>query len=82
MVMGTLANLYAIQQSFSTAEKDIVEAKKIIDTDLIANKLAKQQLIDKSMYTFIYYIYICQVPRFRKLFVYFIYYNHNKNELQ
>lgn len=56
MVMGTLANLYAIQQSFLTikaAEKDIIEAKKIIVADSIVNELAKQQSIDKSMYIFI-----------------------------
>jgi len=55
MVMGTLANLYAIQQTFSAlkiVDKDIVEAKRIISTDLIANELAKHEL-NKSMYIFI-----------------------------
>jgi len=54
MVMGTLANLYAIQQTFSaskTVDKDIEEAKNIISADLIANELAKQQL-NKSLYIF------------------------------
>jgi len=56
MVMGTLANLYAIQQTFSaleTVDKEIVEAKRIISADLIANGLAKQEL-NKSMYIFNY----------------------------
>lgn len=42
MVMGTLANLYAIQQSFSnikTVHKGRVEVKDIISTDFIDNKL-------------------------------------------
>lgn len=52
MVMGTLANLYAIQQSLSATKqvnKDIVDAKEVISADLVAHKLAKQQLNDKSM---------------------------------
>lgn len=55
MVMGTLANLHAIQQTFSalkTVDKDVVETKQIISADLIANELAKQHL-NKSMYIFI-----------------------------
>lgn len=61
MVMGTLANLYAIQQSFSTiqkVDKDIVDVKDVISVDLIANELAKQQLNDKSMYTVCIYIFV------------------------
>lgn len=52
MVMGTLANLYAIQQSLSGTKpvnKDIVDVKDIISADLIAQKLAKPQFHDKSM---------------------------------
>ncbi|VVC45135.1 Amino acid transporter, transmembrane domain [Cinara cedri] len=52
MVMGTLANLYAIQQSFSTLQKvdrDIVDVKGVISADLLANELAKQQLNDKKI---------------------------------
>lgn len=56
MVVGTLANLYAIQQSFSTmkaVEKDNVEAKNIISIDSKADDLIKQQLNVKSMYLFL-----------------------------
>lgn len=63
MVMGTLANLYAIQQSFSTIQKvdrDIVDVKDIISVDLIANELAKQQLNDKSTYVVCFYIFVTE----------------------
>jgi len=55
MVMGTLANLHAIQQTFSTVktvDKDVVETKQIISADLIANELAKQQLNKKDVLEF------------------------------
>lgn len=55
MVMGTLANLYAIQQSFSTiktVDKSIAGAKDIIFADSIVNELAKQQLKNTSMFSY------------------------------
>lgn len=64
MVMGTLANLYAIQQTFSTIQKvdsDIVDVKGIISADLIANELAKQQLADKSTYVVYIYIFVITI---------------------
>lgn len=56
MVMGTLANLYAIQQTFSTTEivdKNIIEAKDIILADSLVKELAKNKLNYKSMFAFI-----------------------------
>jgi len=50
--MGTLANLYAIQQSFSTTksvDKIVEEVKVIISADTKVND-NKQQLHEKSMY--------------------------------
>lgn len=56
MIMGTLANLYAIQQTFSTMKivnkKDIIETKNIISANIIANEIIKQQLKDKSKYIY------------------------------
>lgn len=54
MVMGTFANIYAIQQSLSsmkTVDKNIAETKEHIPIDLTSNKLAKQQLNNESNYT-------------------------------
>lgn len=58
MVVGTLANIYAIKQSLSNTKlnKDIIEAKAVISADLIANELSKQQLNEKSMFN-CFYIY-------------------------
>lgn len=56
MVMGTLANLYAIQQTFSTTktvDKSIAGSKDIIIADSIVNELAKQQLKNTSMFAYI-----------------------------
>lgn len=51
MVMGTLANLYAIQQAFSimkTVDKE--DTKNIKSNDLMDNQLPKLELNNKSMY--------------------------------
>lgn len=55
MVMGTLANLYAIQQTFSTADKNIIETKDIILADSLVKEIANKQVKDKSTYTCTYY---------------------------
>lgn len=62
MVVGTLANIYAIQQSLSTTKqvnKDIVDVKDIISADLVAHTFTKQQLNNNSMYIyFLYFFFI------------------------
>lgn len=53
MVMGTLANLYAIQQTFSaskTNDKNTAGEKDIVFDNSITNDQSKQQLNDKSMF--------------------------------
>lgn len=51
MVMGTLANLYAIQQAFSVMKTVDEENSKIMKSnDIIDNQLPKLELSNKSMY--------------------------------
>lgn len=49
--MGTLANLYAIQQTFSIIKPvDKEDTKSIKSNDLMDNELANQVANNKSMY--------------------------------
>lgn len=64
MVMGTLANLYAIQQTFSntkTVDKSIAGAKDIIFADSIVNELAKQQLKNTSMFAYLLILMVTNI---------------------
>jgi hypothetical protein len=58
MVMGTLANIYAIQQSLSTTKQ---VNKDIISADLIAHTLNKQQLNNNSKYIYFLYFFHNQI---------------------
>lgn len=73
MVMGTLANLYAIQQTFSTTkvvEKENVGTKSTISEELKANDLTKQQLNVKSMYLFVL-VFLSYLENSLKITTYF-----------